>query len=79
MCTKLFETLNEVLSNPSLLVPPYLDFPLSFVDGFIPCAIKDVLGQNRVMIKIIIACVSTSLDPSWTHATFYNCGPPFLK
>jgi hypothetical protein len=71
-----FETSNEVLSNPSIPVPPYLDFPLSFVNGWVPCAIKDIFGQNRLMIEIIIACLPTSLDPSWTHATFYNRGPP---
>lgn len=60
-----FETSNEVLSNPSIPVPPYLDFPLSFVNGWVPCAIKDILGQNRLMIEIIIACFPTTLE-SWT-------------
>ena len=39
---------NEVLSNSSILVPPYLDIPISFVDGLVSCAIKDILGQNQI-------------------------------
>lgn len=62
MCT--FETLNEVFSNPPMnLVPPYLEFPLSFVNGLVPCAIKDILGQNQLDVQDCYSMCFYQINP----------------